>query len=60
MKTYRIVNFTANPIELHLPTGVVLLPARGSLPLTHEAVAHSQLQRLIAQGVVRLMPVTNS
>lgn len=60
MKTYRIVNLTANPIELHFPTGVVLLPARGSLPLTHDAVAHGQLQRLIAQGVVRLMPVTNS
>ncbi len=56
----RLVNLTANPIELHFPTGVVLLPARGSLPLTHDAVAHGQLQRLIAQGVVRLMPVTNS
>lgn len=60
MKTYRIVNLTANPIELHFPTGMVLLSARGSLPLTHDAVAHGQLQRLIAQGVVRLMPVTYS
>ncbi len=56
----RLVNLTASPIELHFPTGVVLLPARGSLPLADDAAAHGQLQRLIAQGVVRLMPATNS
>ncbi len=51
-----VVNLTASPIELHFPTGTVLLPARGSLPLSAGVAAHGQLQRLIEQGAVRLMP----
>ncbi len=52
----RVVNLTASPIELHFPAGIVLLPARGSLPLSPAASAHGQLLRLIEQGAVRLMP----
>jgi hypothetical protein len=54
------VNLTASPIELHLPTGTTVLPARGSVALLPGEVANSQLQRFIGQGVVRLTSVTDA
>lgn len=56
----RVVNLTASPIELHFPTGTVVLPARGSLPLLAGAETHGQVQYLIGQGTVRLMPATDN
>jgi len=51
----RLVNLTAGPIELHLSSGSMLLPARAALPLPASEVASDSLQRLVAQGQVRLM-----
>lgn len=50
----QIHNLTGSPIELHLPTGSIVLPARGAMPLSPGDIAHSPLQRLIQQGQVRL------
>jgi hypothetical protein len=50
----RLVNLTNSPIELHLPSGSLLLPARGAMPLSARDTAHGPLQRLIDQGQVRL------
>lgn len=50
----RAVNLTASPLQFHFPTGTTVLPPRASLPLSPSEVAHAPLQRLIAQGVVRL------
>lgn len=49
-----VQNLTASPIEIHLASGATMLPARGSVPLSPGDAANSQLQRFIAQGVVRL------
>jgi len=52
----RAVNLTGGPIELHLSSGPMLLPARGTLLLPTGEMASEPLQRLGAQGQVRLMP----
>jgi len=52
----RVVNLTGGPIELHLSSGPTLLPARGTLLLPTGEIASDPLQRLVAQGQVRLMP----
>jgi hypothetical protein len=54
-----VVNLTADPIELHFPTGTTVLPARSSLPLSPTEAAHGPLQRLIERGVVRLTSSTD-
>jgi len=51
----QVVNLTASPVELHFSSSTAVLPARASLPLAPGDAASSQLQRLIGQGVVRLM-----
>ena len=51
----RLVNLTGGPIELHLSSGSTLLPARQTLPLPATEAASDSLQRLVAQGQVRLM-----
>lgn len=53
-----IANLTAAPIELHLPAGPLWAPAGRTIPIDTAAAAHPALQRLIAQGAVRLMPAT--
>lgn len=54
----RVTNLTASPIELHLPTGTVLLPARGALPISPADLAYPPLQNLLGQGAVRLAAPT--
>jgi hypothetical protein len=49
-----VVNLTDNAIELLLPTGPVVLPARGSLHLPPSALAHGPLQRMLSLGSIRL------
>ena len=51
----RLVNPTGGPIELHLSSGSTLLPARQTLPVPASELASDSLQRLVAQGQVRLM-----
>jgi len=51
-----VVNLTAGPIELHLSSGVVVVPARQQLPLASGEVASPTLQRLVALGQVGLVP----
>jgi len=53
----QIRNLTASPIELHFPSGSVILSAKGVLILTPADVAHGPLQRLLATGSVRLEPL---
>lgn len=53
-----LANLTATPIELHLPAGALWAPPGQAVPIAAEAAAHPALQRLIAQGAVRLMPAT--
>lgn len=53
-----IANLTASPIELHLPSGPIWAEAGQAVPIAAEAAGHPALQRLIAQGAVRLMPAT--
>lgn len=51
-----VENLTPAPIELQLPTGRCLLPARGRLVVAREIAADSLLLRLGAQGTVRMSP----
>src|SRR5262249_54833784 len=51
---FKAVNLTSTLLELHLPTGTIAVPARGSVPLSPADAAHVPLQRLIAQGMLRL------
>ena len=51
-----VVNLTGGPIELHLSSGPMLLPARETLPVPSGEMASDSLQRLVAQGQVRLVP----
>jgi hypothetical protein len=55
LTSMRLVNLTGGPIELHLSLGSTLLPARQTLPLAASEAASDSLQRLVAQGQVRLM-----
>lgn len=50
----QVQNLTAAPIELHLPTGSVVLPARGTLAISPADLAHPPLRNLLAQGAVRV------
>lgn len=50
-----VVNLSAGPVELHLQTGTLALPTGGAAPLAPGDAASGQLQRLIAEGVVRLV-----
>ena len=51
----QVVNLTASPVELHFSASTAVLPAHASRPLAPNDAANPQLQRLIEQGVVRLM-----
>jgi hypothetical protein len=51
-----VFNSTAGPVELHLPSSTMLLPAGGSLPLAPGDDASEHLRRLVEQDVVRLGP----
>jgi len=55
-----VENLTAAPIELQLPTGRSMLPARGRLVVTRDTAADGLLRRLITQGTVRMSPERNS
>ncbi|GAA2511444.1 hypothetical protein [Winogradskya humida] len=55
-----VENLTAAPLELQLPTGRSVLPARGRLVVTRDAAADGLLGRLSAQGTVRMSPERNS
>jgi hypothetical protein len=55
-----VENLTAGPIELQLPTGRSVLPARGRLTVTRATAADGLLRRLAAQGTVRMSPERNS
>ena len=52
--TALVVNLTAVPIELQLPTGRAVLPARGRVAVTRDVAADALLLRLVSQGAVRL------
>jgi hypothetical protein len=53
-------NLTAAPIELQLPTGRSVVPARGRLTVTRATAADGLLRRLAAQGAVRVSSERNS
>lgn len=55
-----VQNLTAAPIELQLPTGRSVLPARGRLVVAGETAADGLLRRLEAQGTVRMSPERNA
>jgi hypothetical protein len=55
-ETAVVENLTSAPIELQLPTGRYVLPARGRLALARQMAADSLLLRLVAQGTVRMSP----
>ncbi|GAB3433592.1 hypothetical protein [Flindersiella endophytica] len=55
-----VENLTSAPIELQLPTGRCVLPARGRLVVAREIAADSLLLRLGAQGTVRMSPERTS
>lgn len=55
-----VENLTSAPIELQLPTGRLVLPARGRLVLARDTAADALLQRLTAQGAVRMSPERNT
>jgi hypothetical protein len=55
-----LVNLTSSPVEWHRPMGTLVLPARGRQTISLLEGADSQLQRLIARGVVRLEPRQDS
>ena len=47
-------NLTAGPIELALPDGAVVVPARTSIPLPAGAVAEPGFHGLVQRGAIRL------
>ncbi|KKK06589.1 hypothetical protein [Micromonospora sp. HK10] len=53
-------NLTSAPVELQLPTGRQVLPARGRLVVASGTAADGLLRRLVAQGTVRMSPERNS
>jgi hypothetical protein len=55
-----VENLTSAPIELQLPTGRCVLPARGRLVVARDLAADGLLLRLVAQGTVRTSPERNS
>jgi hypothetical protein len=55
-----VENLTAAPIELQLPTGRIVLPARGRLAVARDTAADGLLRRLVTQGMVRMSPERNS
>lgn len=54
----QVINLTASPVELHFATGATVLPADSQIALSPGGAANPQLQRLIEQGVVRLISAT--
>lgn len=50
----RIENLTAGPIELSLPEGSVVVPARGGLALPPGAAGDPAVQQFIRSGAIRL------
>ena len=59
-ETAVVENLTSAPIELQLPTGRSVLPARGRLVVARDLAADSLLLRLVAQGTVRMSPERTS
>lgn len=58
--TVVVENLTSAPIELQLPTGRCVLPARGRLVVARDTAADGLLSRLAAQGAVRTSPERNA
>jgi len=58
-ETAVVENLTSAPIELQLPTGRSVLPARGRLVVARDMAADGLLLRLVAQGTVRMSPERN-
>ena len=50
----RLLNLTSSPIQIHLATGSLTLPASGSAPIGPADAGHGHLQRMIARGIIRL------
>jgi hypothetical protein len=50
-----VVNLSSGPVELLFLSGATVLPAGASAPLAPGDAASEQLQRLIEQGVVRIV-----
>lgn len=59
-ETAVVENLTSAPIELQLPTGRCVLPARGRLVVARDMAADSLLLRLAARGTVRMSPERNA
>ena len=57
--TVVVENLTSAPIELQLPAGRCVLPARGRLVVARDTAADGLLLRLAAQGSVRMSPERN-
>jgi hypothetical protein len=55
-----VENLTPAPIELHLPTGRQVLPARGRLVVGRDAADDALLRHLAAHGTVRTSPERNA
>ncbi|MEV0644191.1 hypothetical protein AB0I28_02895 [Phytomonospora sp. NPDC050363] len=58
--TVVVENLTSAPIELQLPTGRCVLPARGRIVVARDTAADGLLSRLAAQGAVRTSPERNT
>lgn len=48
----RLANTTTRPVELHLPAGVVVVPALGDTPCTEEDLGTGQVKALCGNGVL--------
>ena len=53
---FSVLNMTSAPIELHLFSGAIVVPARASVPLSGGGAGEVQLQSLVEQGAVVVVP----
>ena len=53
----RLTNPSQRPLELHLSSGVVVIPARGNVTSSVDDAANPQVLALVAQGLLTVKTV---
>jgi hypothetical protein len=53
-----IINLSAAPLELHLPTGQAIVPARGQLAVDRRLAADPAVERLAGRGLLAVSPAS--
>lgn len=56
----RLTNTSTRPVELHLASGVVLIPAQAEVTCSSEDVDNAQVKVLTDRGVLRIRPTSAS